>query len=306
MNSDRINIFINSKNRSENETASKFYVKIPDGLLRLYDPNEYFTLNVLNFYCINSWYNCIYDFNDTFIITIKNNLGVVINEAIGRIPEGNPNVLYIKDYLIESLGNICEITYNVLQNKWEFYKLETFTDDIFITIVNSEDFLGFRKQDRGIEMEITTQGLKSSVPINVLGDETINIKIDGNVHFYNNNIDNYSDNLFRPSSIIFTKPIDSPSNSIIKYSNEDGGDSFQYIITNRDVEGFYLTVVNQDNELIPNFSEYTLTLQFVRNKTDDETKGYLKEILDFIRQIYFIVGRNMITGLKSTNTKKKS
>ena len=46
---DKINIYINSKNRSENENANKFTVKIPNNLLRL-NKDEYFTLNVNGVY----------------------------------------------------------------------------------------------------------------------------------------------------------------------------------------------------------------------------------------------------------------
>ena len=48
---DKINIYINSKNRSENENANKFTVKIPNNLLRS-NKNEYFTLNVMVFIVI--------------------------------------------------------------------------------------------------------------------------------------------------------------------------------------------------------------------------------------------------------------
>jgi len=58
---DKINIYINSKNRKENEYANKFTVKIPNNLLRL-NRDEYFTLK-----CFNSWFNCI----DGLIICFK-------------------------------------------------------------------------------------------------------------------------------------------------------------------------------------------------------------------------------------------
>ena len=48
---DKINIYINSKNRKENENANKFTVKIPNNLLRL-NRDEYFTLNVNGFIAI--------------------------------------------------------------------------------------------------------------------------------------------------------------------------------------------------------------------------------------------------------------
>ena len=40
---DKVNVYINSKNRTVSENVSNFNVVIPDGLLRLYDKNEYWT-----------------------------------------------------------------------------------------------------------------------------------------------------------------------------------------------------------------------------------------------------------------------
>ena len=59
----KINMYINSKNRDSNESSSRFKVKVPENLLRL-GKNEYFTLNVNGFYCFNSWFNCINEFNN--------------------------------------------------------------------------------------------------------------------------------------------------------------------------------------------------------------------------------------------------
>jgi hypothetical protein len=41
----KINIYINSKNRKVDETASNFSIIIPDGLLRV-NKDEYFTMSV--------------------------------------------------------------------------------------------------------------------------------------------------------------------------------------------------------------------------------------------------------------------
>ena len=51
---DKVNVYINSKNRQVGESVSNFTVSIPDGLLRLYDKNDYWTLNVNFFICFNS------------------------------------------------------------------------------------------------------------------------------------------------------------------------------------------------------------------------------------------------------------
>ncbi len=53
------------------------------------------------------------------------------------------------------------------------------------------------------------------------------------------------------------KPIDVPSNGLLDYNNEDGGDSFHYKLANvEQIIWFTLSVYNQDDELIPNFSDY--------------------------------------------------
>ena len=68
---DKINIYINSKNRDLSEQTSNFTVRIPQNLLRL-EQGEHFSLNVNGFYCYNSWFNCIDRFNNEFHIIIKN------------------------------------------------------------------------------------------------------------------------------------------------------------------------------------------------------------------------------------------
>ena len=48
---DKINIYINSKNRDLNESISNFTVRIPQNLLRL-EQGEHFSLNVNGFLAI--------------------------------------------------------------------------------------------------------------------------------------------------------------------------------------------------------------------------------------------------------------
>jgi hypothetical protein len=54
----KINIYVNSKNRKVDETASNFSIIIPDGLLRV-NKDEYFTMSVNSFYCIMTFTNVI-------------------------------------------------------------------------------------------------------------------------------------------------------------------------------------------------------------------------------------------------------
>ena len=53
----KINVYVNSKNRRTDETASNFNIIIPDGLLKV-NSDETFELNVISFNCINSFYHC--------------------------------------------------------------------------------------------------------------------------------------------------------------------------------------------------------------------------------------------------------
>ena len=73
---DKINVYINSKNRDLTEQISSFTVRIPHNLLRLAQ-DEYFTLNVNGFYCYNSWFNCIDGFNNDFHIIINNKIALM-------------------------------------------------------------------------------------------------------------------------------------------------------------------------------------------------------------------------------------
>ncbi len=85
----KINIYINSKNRKVDETASNFSIIIPDGLLRV-NKDEYFTMSVNSFYCYNDFYQCNAYCNG-FNIIVKNNVGEISATSI-YIPVGNPNV----------------------------------------------------------------------------------------------------------------------------------------------------------------------------------------------------------------------
>lgn len=108
-----------------------------------------------------------------------------------------------------------------------------------------------------------------------------------------NTVDNFGDIDYQPSNIIFMKPIDVASNGLLKYNNEDGGDSFQYRLANiEQITSFELTVHNQDDEFIPSFSDYILLLQFIRHSTqEDKTHTILESILDYIKQMYLIISQ---------------
>jgi len=288
---DKINIYINSKNRDPSESISNFTVRIPQNLLRL-QQNEYFTLNVNGFYCYNSWYNCIDGFNNEFQIIIKNSDDEIFEIYKYNLNDGNPNVNDVKTNLNTLLVNKINVTYDKTRNKFIFKRTLPVSTDyhtMYLKIINSEDFLGFYKNDRNVEILLPyLQNLYSNSVVNILGDEAVIIKINGDCILAGNTVDNFGTETYEPSNIIFMKPIDVPSNGLLEYNNEDGGDSFQYRLANvEQITWFTLTVYNQDDELIPNFSDYILLLQFIRHKTEEgKLEIILNSLLDYVKQIY--------------------
>jgi hypothetical protein len=299
---DKINIYINSKNRDLSEKISNFTVRIPQNLLRL-SQGEYFTLNVNGFYCYNSWFNCIDGFNNEFQLIIKNINDEIVETYNYKLNDGNPNVNDVKSNLNGLLINKVLVSYDKQRNKFIFKRslpVSTQNYTMYLKIINSEDFLGFYKSDRNIEILLPyLQNVFSNNIINILGDEAIIIKINGDCILAGNTVDNFGTETYEPSNIIFMKPIDVPSNGLLEYNNEDGGDSFHYKLANvEQITWFTLSVYNQDDELIPNFSDYILLLQFIRHKTEEgKVEILLNSLLDYVKQIYLMISHFLFPAM---------
>ena len=293
---DKINIYINSKNRDLSEPISQFTVRIPQNLLRL-QQNEYFKLNVNGFYCYNSWFNCIDGFNNEFEIVMKDIEDEIFMVYHYNLNDGNPNVNDVRTNLNNLLLNKVVVSYDRIRNKFLFKRTLPVSSEnyrMYLRIINSEDFLGFYKSDRNKLILLPYfNNIYSNNIVNISGDEAIIIKISGDCILSGNTIDNFGLTTYQPSNIIFMKPIDVASNGLLKYNNEDGGDSFQYRISNiEQITYFELSVHNQDDEFIPNFSDYILLLQFIRHTTEENKTNSLLEILiDYVKQIYLIISQ---------------
>jgi hypothetical protein len=302
---EKVCVFINSKNRAVNEAVSNFNVAIPDALLRLYNKDEYWTLNVNYFSCFNSWYNCQTNFNDQFQLIYYDNEDNV-NETINlRLTEGNPDVYDIKNQLNKILKTHVNVNYDKPKNVYIFKRTSIVTNEkhkLYLNIINAEDFLGFSKNKRNtlIELPLLTD-VFSEQPINVIGDEAITISINGDASLETSTIDNFSNKEYVPSDIIFCQPIDVPPYSLLQYANEDGGDSFQFRLKPiKDIKYFNLKIKNQDNEIIPTMTDYILTLQFVKHKTHNKTETLLESILDYLRQMFMMIGLNVFPKLENS------
>ena len=301
----KVNVYINSKNRSSSETVSNFNVAIPEGLLRLYNKDEYWTLNVNFFSAFNSWYNCMTDFNDSFQLIYHDNNGMETERSNFQLSEGNPDVYDVKNNLNKLLKNHITVNYDKPRNLYIFKRSSIVTTNrtkLYLNIINAEDFLGFPKTYRNtlIELPLLTD-VYSEQPINVVGDEAITISINGDASLEGSTIDNFGTYDYVPSDIIFCQAIDVPPYSLIQYNNEDAGDSFQYRLKQvREIKNFTLTIKNQDNEVIPKMTDYILTLQFIKHKSIDKTASLLENILDYLKQIFMMIGLEMFPSQTQT------
>jgi predicted transcriptional regulator len=230
-----------------------------------------------------------------FQLIIKNINGQVVEEINYKLNDGNPNVNDVKNNLNSLLLNKVLVSYDKQKNKFFYKRVLPVTNTnytMYLNIINSEDFLGFYKSDRNNLILLPyLQNIYCSYVVNTVGDEAIIIKLTGDCILEGNTIDNFGSNTYEPSKIIFMKPIDVPANGLLKYNNEDGGDSFQYKLANvEQITYFNLTVYNQDDELIPDFSDYLLLLQFVKHKLEEnKIESLLNMIIDYLKQIYLLI-----------------
>jgi hypothetical protein len=291
---DKVNVYINSKNRSTLDSVSDFHVVVPKGLLTLHDKDEYWTLNVNFFSAFNSWYNCMDNFNNQFQLVYHNNNGIETERIDFKLTEGNPDVYDVKKNLSGLLNGHVNVNYDKPKNKYTFIRVSAISSNrhkLYLNIISAEDFLGFPRTKRNTLIELPPLTyIYSEQPINVVGDEAITISINGDASLEGNTIDNFGTNDYVPSDIIFCQAIDVPPYALLQYNNEDAGDSFQYRLKQvREIINFTLTVRNQDNEIIPKMTDYLMTLQFVKHKTTDKTATLLEKMLDYVKQIFTMI-----------------
>ena len=88
--SEKINVYISSKNRKPEEQIYNFTVRFGDGLLKA-DADEYFNLSVCGFHTVNCWYNCNSN-NNNYQIVFRNSLGRISQYFNFYLNNGNPSV----------------------------------------------------------------------------------------------------------------------------------------------------------------------------------------------------------------------
>jgi hypothetical protein len=287
---EKINLYINSKNRDKNDNINHINISLPNGLLSC-NIDEYFILNVNSFYTCANWYNCTSKNNSCKFI-VKDNDDNIVETFDIKLPIGNLNVLQILSILNNILVNHVLITYDSISNKFTFTRKHQPSPNEFIIIlecINCGNFIGF---DNGTNIEITHEGVLSQNKINVITLKAINIKVQGDINMINSTIDNFSSSRFQPNDIIFHKVIDTKSNNVLGYKNNDASNNFNYVLSNNNsgqINFFSLLILDQDLVLIDDIDDYFLHLQFIKMKKQN-TEILLLKLVDYVKDIFLMIG----------------
>lgn len=300
----KITSFISSKNRQASESIYNFSVDYPDGVLSCKE-NEHMELNVLSFDMPNNMYN-INSTNDYFQITLDNGLITDIHIKHGNYSVKtllkefqtifSQNVIPEASILHQFFGTYADVltivcVYNETTNTYTFKKEIDLPLGIELPIAFSLFFkpktcgalLGMENNE---EVEITANGMTTGL-VNLIDYNKIIVHTE-NISYYYSNIENLSTISNRQflSNIIFWKSkADVPPYQLIKYNNEDGGNSFVYKVENREINSLILQLKNERGEFLTDAVDYMIVIQYVFYERDD-TNRFLKSIDDTIKQFF--------------------
>ena len=234
-----ITSFIKSSNRASNEKPYSFSIDYPDGILTC-GADEYMEINVISFDMINTMYNINND-NNHFIIRRGT------EDTTYTIPIGNYSV---KTFLVQLQTLINDphiiISYNTAQNTYSFTK--NGTSQLYYIIPSK--IWGLINMIPTTIYEIPTTGLTTGY-VNLVNYSKIILRTEGVNYFYSN-IENFGNpNNSTLSNIIFWKTkSDIEPFHLLSYNNEDGGNSFNYRIENKEINNLTLKLMNENNEPI--------------------------------------------------------
>lgn len=300
----KITSFISSKNRQTNENIYNFSIDYPDGVLSCKE-NEHIELNVLSFDMPNNMYN-INSTNDYFQITLDNGLITDIHIKHGNYSVKtllkefqtifSQNVIPEASILHQFFGTYADVltivcVYNETTNTYTFKKEIDLPLGIELPIAFS---LFFKPKTCGsllgmandVEVEITGAGMTTGL-VNLIDYNKIIVHTEG-ISYYYSNIENLSINSNKQflSNIIFWKSkADVPPYQLIKYNNEDGGNSFVYKIENKEINSFSLILKNERGDFLTDAVDYMIVIQYIFYEKDD-TNIFLKSIDNTIKALF--------------------
>ena len=296
---ERINLYINSVNRTYGDTASSFEMVMSNDLISA-DSGEVLFLNVIQFNTFNNFYQVQSGYNTDFQIILKPITGN--NQVItGTIPYGNLTVYDILNYLNTLLSGLVVVTYDKMKNKFIFTRTINTTTlyntiyvaNIYLKIINADQLLGFTRSSRNTNIEFVYNVARYSYQvINVISITNFFIHVSGDLYLNDENFDNHNSTEIDSNNIIFGMAVDVPFNQCLSYYNVDGGNSFYYRWDNcrTNINHFRLEIRDQFNQIIPLFPDYNMIIQFTKKTRENVFLKPLIDIKNYLNQLYLMFG----------------
>ena len=288
---ERINIYISSETRTT-PNPSDFYVIISNTLY--IDSDETFYFNVIQFNAFNNFYQTMKGYNTDFKILIYNKDDELHDTIIGELPEKNPTIIDIINYISNLLSGVVTVTYDKIKNKIIFTTISSNANHtkIYLNIINCDKILGFSRELRNkpilLEHDIPKY---SDNPCNIISITNIFLHCYGDFTFNDYNFSNHDSNEMKSNNIMFSIPINCPFNHVITYNNEDGGNSFYFRVDKKtSINNIRLVIKDQYNEIIPNFNDYNIILQITKRKQINIIHKFLEVICEYLSQLMLLFG----------------
>jgi hypothetical protein len=216
--------------------------------------------------------------NNIFNILTKDIDNNIIDTLSITIKPGNYNVKNLRDY-INSIQSKISLSYNIQQNTYTYKNL---TEDIInIEPLTAKQFIGLSDETiitiEGVESNVLDMNYRRKMILKVIGVsyEVISVENIGK-----------SRNLENSSILFWIDKSDIQPYQRITYNNEDGGDSFNYNLYDKNITHLKLVLEDENEREYTDCKDYNLILQFSIIKRDTQEMIKLtKSINDYLREI---------------------
>lgn len=269
-------LYINSKNRNNNENIYNFNVFLNNPIIC--DKNEKMNISVVGFSMMNT------DYNLKGISFSIDEVDLNITTYNYNIPDGNYSYISLMEYLNSILVGKIKVEYLKHRNAFKFTNLNHLNYDYYIQPKNADKYLGLFDElelsDYGGIQNITKEGSY----INLTNYSHIIIK-SNYIDFEDNSQDNIDNLELGSSSILFMiDKQDIMPFQLISYKNYDKSDNFCYNINNKQISSIDLHLYNERGEILTNVDDYYIIIKIVIYKIVDEVSS-----LPVIEDIRFLL-----------------
>jgi hypothetical protein len=159
------------------------------------------------------------------------------------------------------IGNeFITIIYNEAQNTYTFFKSYELTDIYKIKSISIGQLIGVMDN---VEYEIKISGFTTGL-INLINYNKVMVRTENIAYYYSNveNIRTNNNSVFNSNIIFWKSKADTEPFKILKYNNEDGGNSFVYKVENTQINSIIFQLRNERNEIITDAPDYMMVIQY--------------------------------------------